>query len=405
VSPRLHAALDVSLYPRTYRASVWSNLFLVVVYCLGVLGSLAAVVYSGIGPDDTTPGVRLFSVAFFAVLLVISVYGFLVTVTAQVVLAMDRIESKNYFSSKSMLREDIAGLRNLRTRYGSILVLVPRDETQKKLKISMYITRDAEFYEWLRAIPDLDVQDRQESLAQAAKDLGLGKTAFARGPLLAQGKATATTLGITTAILGVWSWFVPNPHWLVIFALGVLPLISLTLVIRFKGLYQLDEYRNDARPSLGIPFIMPGLFLVLRTLLGFDLLQVRSLVVASVLIALVLFSISLRYDPSLRKRRWVVILPLIFWFVYAYGALSQVNALADHSAPETFPVTVLSQRVSGGRSTTWYLGISAWGPVPSPSEVSVSSSLYRSVKPGDSVCVYLHTGALKSPWYYVSHCR
>jgi hypothetical protein len=282
---------------------------------------------------------------------------------------------------------------------------VPRDDSQKKLKILLFMTLDAAFYDWLEGIPDLDEEDRRQSLAEIEENLGPGENESARANLLAQGKRTAAGLAIAAGILGVWSFFAPRPPGLVIFVFGILPLISLALMIRSKGLYQFDDYRNDARPSLALPIMIPSFVLLLRSLLGFDLLSVRSLVVASVMIALVLFSLSLRSDRSLRKRSWVVILPLIFWFAYAYGALSQVNALADHSAAQTFPVTVLSQRVSGGRSTTWYLGIDAWGPVSAPSEVSVSSSLYRSVKLGDSVCVHLHPGALKSPWYYVSHCR
>ena len=391
--------------PRTYRSSVRSNLFIVVVYCLGSAISLAFLVFFATGPGDATPAVRVFSAAFFALLLLGSIYGFVVMLTAQVVLETSGIESRNYFSSKNMLRESIAGVRVVPTRYVSTLVLVPRDKSQQKLKISLYFPLDELFYDWLQGIPDLDEQDREQSLAQFEEELGPGETAPTRAKLLAQGKTTATTLAIAAGILGGWSGFVPSPPWQVIFALGALPLISLALIIRSKGLYQMDEYRNDARPSLAVPIMVPGLILLLRSLWSFDLLSVKPLVIGSVMVALALFGLAIQYDRSLRQRGWVSILPVIFLFTYAYGALSQANAIADHIPPQAFPVTVLGQQISGGRSTTWYLRIDPWGPVPTPSEVSVSSSLYHSVKPGDTVCVYLHPGALKVPWYRLSHCR
>jgi hypothetical protein len=87
-----------------------------------------------------------------------------------------------------------------------------------------------------------------------------------------------------------------------------------------------------------------------------------------------------------------------------YGAPGMIDTRFDAAQPQQFRATVSSMHVSHGKSTSYYLSLTPWGPRTEPSDVSVSSSLYNQVNPGDQVCVALHGGALAVPWFTVAQC-
>jgi hypothetical protein len=67
-----------------------------------------------------------------------------------------------------------------------------------------------------------------------------------------------------------------------------------------------------------------------------------------------------------------------------------------------YPAAVTGQRVSHGRSTSYYLTLSPWGPMTGAFETSVGRRLYNAVNLGDTVEVSLHSGWLHIPWYQVT---
>ena len=109
-------------------------------------------------------------------------------------------------------------------------------------------------------------------------------------------------------------------------------------------------------------------------------------------------------DPKSGKQRWLILATLFLAVAYGGGVTAMADALLDRSAPHVFQSEVLQKRISGGRSTTWYVRLAPWGPRDQPAEVSVHSSFYSSVQPGQIVCVYLYPGALKIPWFEIAHC-
>jgi hypothetical protein len=87
-----------------------------------------------------------------------------------------------------------------------------------------------------------------------------------------------------------------------------------------------------------------------------------------------------------------------------YGAPAMVDIRFDGSAPQPFRATVNSMFVTHGKSTSYTLRLAPWGPKTEENPVSVSSSLYRQVSPGNEVCIALHRGALGLAWYEVRLC-
>jgi hypothetical protein len=73
----------------------------------------------------------------------------------------------------------------------------------------------------------------------------------------------------------------------------------------------------------------------------------------------------------------------------------------DKGATTFFATKVLGMHISSGKTTTYYLKLQAWGPVPTAEDVQVSSDYYRQVQPGQAVTVALRPGLLGVPWFTV----
>jgi len=202
----------------------------------------------------------------------------------------------------------------------------------------------------------------------------------------------------------LWAFFVSRPYELTILVLACLPLVAIALSKWSNGIFQLEGRRSDPRPSLAVAFVTPGAVLAYRALKDFHLVNWHGALAATVIAAIGMSLVASWADQSIRKRALSLLAALLLNSMYCYGVIVEADAIFDLSAPQTFRVPVLGKRVSGGRSRTRYLRLDHWGPLDTPSEVSVAGPLYRRVIPGQSVCMDLRPGALGLAWYLVSSC-
>lgn len=108
--------------------------------------------------------------------------------------------------------------------------------------------------------------------------------------------------------------------------------------------------------------------------------------------------------PGLAGPMQLLILLALCGAALGYGGTALVDVRFDTSAPQTIRTTVSSMYVSHGKSTSYQLRLPPWGPRTAPSTVSVSSSLYGRLSPGDPVCIDLHPGAVGVPWFELHAC-
>jgi hypothetical protein len=180
--------------------------------------------------------------------------------------------------------------------------------------------------------------------------------------------------------------------------------VAIAITARSGGLFRLDTKKNDPHPSAAIPFIFPGFVLMLRVITDMHFLQWKSVLYVSLALACVLGYAALIADRSLRSRRANAVLIFVLGITYGMGAGMETNALLDRSKPTIYPAGVTDKRTISGRHTTYNLYLAPWGPKKDTDEVSVSRRFYDSVQTGDPVCIVLHDGAMKVPWYTVHHC-
>lgn len=399
---QVQAAYD---YPRTYTVSLgWMVFFALAGTGFAVAGGLG-VWYFGTGQDVHSPqgGVLLVIVSALSCGLGLLLLAYLLR--SKLVLYADRIELYGLFSVKQMSREQIEGWRVAQGRNSpSVLVLVERN-SGRKLQIANIFRKDAALDEWMRDLSNLDVRDRIESEKQIDDDIELGSSKQERRAALRQAQKTEIALIFATIATCAWGLIYPRPYVLAVGSLVALPWLALFLAWRSHGLFRVDKNQNDAHPTIAIPFIAPGFILTIIIVNSIEVLGVKNAVVATVVLTLLLAFGATKVDPTLRTRFAMMLLILAFSVAYGFGAAMAINVALDRSSAETYPTAVISQDISRGRSTTYYLVLEPWGPKQEPDRVSVPAYFYRSVAPGETVCVWLRRGALDIAWYTVGVCR
>ena len=397
--------LDVSLYPATYRVSAGYAGFFYFLGGIAIAAGSLGTWYFATGHEMTSARQAAIMAALCFLFVLLGLFLIASIFRSTVTLRADAIVVQGMFSSRTLLRSEIAGRRILPTQYVKTLVLIPNSSREKKLKLALTLRTDPAFDAWFASIPDIDAKEIAESQADLEADPDLGFHSDDRKQRIAQAKRTAKYLNVISWITLVWGFFFPRPYTLVVVTLTVLPIIAVVLLIRSSGIYQIEGRRNDARPSLAVPFIFPGMVLVARTVQDIHLLEWTSILVAAIVCALLLLLVVSACDHALRKRPWTAVVILVFGAFYVWGLIAQANALLDTSPARVFQVAVTGKHMSSGKSTTYYLRLEPWGPETTSQDVSVPSSLYDYADVGVTVCVDLYPGSLRIPWYEVDRCR
>ena len=393
---------DPSLYPRTYQSSLGYRVCLISLGALIAAAALLGLWYFATGHESKTLQSALIMVVICFAFFLLGAYLVVAMLKSKLILTADAIELQEPFVTKSLLRSQIAGWRVIPTQYISTLEFTPRDPSAKKLKFALTIKPDNAFASWLSTIPNLDAQELAESRAELESNLGF--TEEHRSERLASAATYAKYLNGITYAAAAWGWFYPRPYSPAILTLSALPIIAILLGRRAKGVYQFEGRRNDARPSLALPVILPGAVLAIRALYDLSFLHWQQLIAPGLFLSIALAAFITSADPGIARRRWPLLAVLFLSSFYGIGATALGDALLDHSAPQVYQTAVLNKHFSSGRHTTWELKLAAWGPQPEISDVSVPRWLYASVQPGQTVCVHYHPGTINIPWYFVTHC-
>lgn len=390
-------------WPRVYRPKLGYRLFLGALGLLALGGAIAVAALFPRGPR----GEVATALVIASLLALIGAFLLWALAREQVLLYEDAIEFVELGRGRRRLRRDeIAGRRVVPLQYGQqALVLELRGLGRKPFKTSMICERDEVLDSWLAAIPDLDALDRRRAEAELLQAPGLGATEAERRNALARARRIAR--GATWGSAGVvaWGWFAPRPYGAAIAALALVPAAALALLLVHRGRYTIERRRNDARPGLEVPVLLPGLVLMLRSMLDFHVVDFRPLLVATAAGTLLLVALVSAGDPALRRRWYLLPVMALLLTAYPYGGLAEANALLDRSEPEVFQVRVIGKRISSGKHTSYDLRLAPWGPYDAPEEVDVGRARYQRIAVGDSVCVLLSRGALGARWYQVDECR
>ena len=397
-------AFDASRYPRDYAPSLTNRLIWIsfggLLTALGILG----VWYSFVAGDELGPKGPPLMITLSLMFVFLGGYLVLFMAFSKIILRPDAVEVQNPLSRRTMLREEIIGRRFLTN--SSTIELLPRDKSKKKLKIAFFAKPDALFTAWFASIPNVDAAELAKSETEIASDPEFGLTPEQRSEQLARARTTARWLTGGVLLISAWGFFYPRPYQLIMGILAAVPLLAVMLMFRTRGLYQVEGRRNDARPSLALPFLIPGCVLTIRAITGVNFLRWMPLFTLGLAAACALTLLVASADRRLSERRATMGAIFLIATFYGLGVAAQADELLDRSTPQVFRVAVLSKRVArSSKSTTYFLRVEPWGPKPDANDVSVPGRLYEAVLPRQTVCINLLQGALNIPWYFAAACR
>ncbi|WP_437528475.1 hypothetical protein WME79_45475 [Sorangium sp. So ce726] len=397
------------LWPRVYRPSrrqrLVSNAAGVVLLAMGL--ALVAGVTLAWRPDRAQDDVLRAILGLSGVGFALGgAYCFAWIRRKRVVLFEDAIELVDLgYGRRRLRRDEILGLRIIPRQHGfQLFVFELREPGRKPVKTDFYCERDAILGDWLAAIPDLDVLDRERAEAELLGRPELGQTEEERRRALARAHSIARAANVLTAGAAAWAWIYPRPYAAAIAALAAIPLAATALLLAGRGLYSISDARNEIRPSLLMPLFGPGMILVVRTLFDLKAVNWQPPLLWTAPIAVAFTALVLVGEPTLRRRWFAPLGVLLVLAGYAWGALQMANALLDRSEPEEFRVAVLGKSFYSGKGLKYRLELSPWGPDPGGA-VTVDRDLYNAVEVGGSVCVKLQPGALGVRWFRVGPCQ
>jgi hypothetical protein len=316
------------------------------------------------------------------------------------VLFPDRIEVEELTRTAVLSRQEIRGWRLLATSPPGF-VLVPRDTSRRSIKVAQVFRLDPEFSEWLYSLPSLDREDARTSKVEIRNNTRLGATPGERMKTLIKGRRLARVLTVTAFLTILWGFIFPFPYELAISILAALPWIAVETVRRSGGLFRVDTNRNDTHPNVALPFIFPGLVLMLRSVSDYNVLQSPAVAWFSIGIGGLLCLSAFAVDPTLRGKVGTTASLFAFSLAYGYGFAIEANTLLDRSPGTSYIASVASKRIVKGKTTTYELSLGPWGPKTKSNKLTVSRATYDPIQPGDVVFLTLKQGALGVSWYFM----
>ncbi len=176
---------------------------------------------------------------------------------------------------------------------------------------------------------------------------------------------------------------------------------GLLLLTRFDGLVVWMP-RAGVRPS-PLTAVLPAGVLAFRGLVTVHLMTPVPLMVAAAVVGLAAAALTYQRLTGAVRPAQVSVAAGVFAGLLAYGAAAYLDALPAGPPSRSYAVTVTDKQVSHGRSTSYDLSLAAWGDRP-PGRVQVSSSLYRALDIGSTVCIDQYAGDLGIPWFEVGLC-
>lgn len=377
--------------------------YFVVIFTGILLVGIPIGAYYAIPGADSTAQMSFYIIAF---LLSESLFMFLLLLAIKNKVEVDdeKIVYIGVFISKTLLISEIKGFK-VDDNY---LYFLPQTKSLKKIKVSTYLGRFGELIMWAKLhCRDLDQEQFEEDQGVILGNDAYGDSVDERGAKLARTKTFTKVYTGFTFIISFATILFPNLFYEVqILLCAALP-VATVLIARFsKGLIKLFEKKGSAFPNVTGAFLLPPIALMLRTLTDFTLLDYSALwlpcgIVFTVFSVLVFTDKHSQYDFTKPIGYFGVLGVLIIAAAYSYGLVGTTNATFDNSSPTWYKAEVMDKRESSGRTTTFYLILSPWGPQSDIEDVHVSPSVYGYYSIGDTADIYCNQGLFGAPYFIV----
>jgi hypothetical protein len=385
---------------KVYRASGAWRFFIILCSVLMIGGSMAGIGYvlfharAEAVSSTVTLGVVCVSFALLGLGALLSI------LRSKVVLFSDRIRVEGLIVVKEFTRAQLRGWR-VQPTWPATLVLQPKDRAVRPAKTALTFPIDDQLGAWLDALPSLDHEEAETSLEEIQNDSRLGATPSRRTAVYRQAKRRASLLSGIAMVASLWAILYPRPYMTLVLALVALPWIAVVMLRASHGLLRSDELRNDAHPNVAVALMFPGLALLLRAVMDFNIIQSALVVLLCLTLGGALAFAVIWSDAWLRTRKGAVAIFCGLSLAYGYGTAIEANSLLDRSPDAHYSAVVRDKEVIHGKHTSYQLELGPWGPKSGTNTLDVSSETYGAIQKGDVVRLSLRHGALGVEWYYM----
>ncbi|ESQ77794.1 hypothetical protein [Asticcacaulis sp. YBE204] len=312
----------------------------------------------------------------------------------------DRFEFQDLLRRVVVMKRDIVGARNIQNQYGALhFTVVYNAPKSKTVTISNFGRKDEDFLLWFEDFDNLDAKEEREAADRILANPVYGDTEEARHKAVTTQETWIGRGGMIGLACGLWGMIYPSPYLWALACLAALPALTVGAVVLNRKRWMLHKDEDDNRLSLHDWAAMPAGILGLRAMLDIEMIDWEVPLAIAAGLSLVAYGL-MRWVEQ-RRWQWSIIIYGVVYLGYFWGLLVFGNWYLDRSEAQTFPVTVLEKNAGKHRDG---LEVTAWGDRAAGEEVSVDDHFYRSVEPGQQVCVYRYSGAAGWRWIIVGTC-
>lgn len=337
----------------------------------------------------------------------------------RVIIDNDELCIKDIFTKKKVRLDEMEGYEVDKDN----IVIDLIDNPKKKIKISVHFDGKDEIIDWLwekmtdseeEIVEEDDEVEEDEEAEESEFPIeeeanlyeGIGETEELRAVELNKTKRYVFFMNIISCLIAAWILFYTKPYEYSMLTALVLPVGLLVFLKLNRGLITVDNDEKSRFSSFQISFIALGLGLFLRGFLDFYIMDYYQLMI-NTLIGAAILVLCVFTKPnefvSTRKAKLETLKVLIpFMLAYSLSAVVFVNCYYDNTILKSYKSKVLSKRIYSGKSTSYYVELTAWGKQTETDEIDVGKERYHRINIGDSVNIDLYNGLLGVPWYDVT---
>lgn len=321
----------------------------------------------------------------------------------RLVLSDNGAEYQTLLGTRRLAVSEIKGFRTGGDAQHPTLVLVPADKATKTFSVPLSLDQNGGMQAWaVSHFPDLDAIEMQTDLEAVLADDEFGFTVEERQAFLNRQQLLFKALTGVAIGVALWAWLFPRPYEVVMGAQVLVALFALACGALGRGLMSLWP-TSKAHPTASIALCMPGLVLLGRAALDFDVDSWQAAIPpVAAGSALWCFLMVLSFKDTHKSLTSMGVAAALGLLLGA-GSVLQWNVLADKGEPVILETFVVDKRESHGKSDTYTLVLAPWKEgEKAPVEYSSEKELYDVVEAGQPVWVWTEPGALRIPWYFVS---
>jgi hypothetical protein len=329
-------------------------------------------------------------------------YMFLDSVSYKFEIKDDRFTYQSLLLRRSINFDDVLGYRT----DDNYIRVEPKARHAKDIKLSRYTQNADEIIEFLQTrFEALDHSDAMKEEADILSSNEYGTTEESRLARLRQARTVARVVNTIGIGICVWLFFKPVPYDVALYSGVAFPFLVLGVLMNFRGLIKVDDKKDSKYPSVTYGLVLTCCGLVIRVL-DFELVDYVQLWLYSIIPFLGMLLLCRMAIGKIVLRKFLDYLSifclaaiLMFYSVSGYAVL---NCLPDQSKPTDHTAKILEKTVSKGKTTSYYILLTPWGPRSEAKKVSITRSEYDRAEVGEEVQIFLKDGLLNIPWFYLA---